>query len=482
MMQAALDALPREFQQLREIMEGLSKLVFQSRLFPMRHPSVERALNAAFIPLEAALEDKKSVRLIFTNGRICWFNFELTLTDTQDKAIHLFREALVKHSIGEIQFMKGVTRDELAALAGLLAGSGSKAGETSVSLINRIERINIRHGQAARTSVSGDAPGSAPLENDLLPAVRSAAVAAGHQGAMGEVVQGVLDKLDKIQSKDGTKARAKIIEVIERERGGTSTILLLNSLKAYDDYTFTHSVNVAVISAAVARNLGFGEDFVDTVAHAALLHDIGKLYVPRAIIHKTGRLTPSEWQTMKRHPIDGERILREEGIDLASRRVAYEHHMRHDLGGYPKPKRGFEVHKASEIVRIADSYDALTTIRPYRRQISPYNAIKLMERGSGTEFHTDYLLAFMRVLGNIPIGSIVRLSTGETGVVVGMNGGSAYPSRVRLLTDASGGEVEGEVLIDLGEMDASTKKPKRSIAGVVDQSARGVDIGRYVTR
>ncbi len=478
-MQAVLEALPHEFQQFREVVETLSKLVLQSRLFPARHPSVERALGSAFIHLDTALQGKKSVRLIFIDGVMHWLNFELDMTDTRDKAMHLFREALVKHSIGEMEFLNGVTKDEIAALAGLLAGSGSNLAGNLASLGGQIEKICVRHGyRAEATDETGD-PAIAPRESAGNQASRSGG-ASGSRGAMGMAVQGVLDKLEKIQSKDGTKARAKIIEVIEREGGGTATILFLNSLKEYEDYTFTHSVNVAVISAAIAKNLGLGEEFVDTVAHAALLHDIGKLYVPRGIIHKAGKLTPSEWQVMKRHPVDGERILREERFDLVSRRVAYEHHMRHDLGGDPAAKEGFEVHKASEIVRIADSYDALTTKRPYRKQINPYQAIKLMEKGNGTEFRKDYFLAFMRVLGNIPIGSMLRLDTGETALVIGMSGGSGDLPRVRLLTDESGREVSGEIVFDLNELDPATNKPKRRIASILDQAVRDVDIGQYV--
>jgi putative nucleotidyltransferase with HDIG domain len=478
-MQAVLEALPHEFQQFREVVETLSKLVLQSRLFPPGHPSVDRALGSAFIHLDAALQGKKSVKLIFVNGAMCWLNFELDLTEIQDKAMHLFREALVRQSIGELEFMNGVTKDEIAAFAALLAGCGPKRAGDFASLGGRIEKICVRHGYRAEKPDSDESADVAPRKPDERPAARSGA--AGNRGVMGRVVQGVLDKLEKIQSKDGAKARAKIIEVIEREGGGTATILLLNSLKEYDDYTFTHSVNVAVISAAIARNLGLGEDFVDTVAHAALLHDIGKLYVPRVIIHKAGRLTPSEWQTMKRHPVDGERILREEGFDLVSRRVAFEHHMRHDLTGYPTPKEGFEVHKASEIVRIADSYDALTTRRPYRRQINPYQAVKLMEKGSGGEFRKDYFHAFMRALGNIPIGSMLRLTTGETVLVIGMGAGSEDLPRVRVLTDASGNEASGDVVIDLNEIDPATNRPKRQIASILDQAVRDVDIGQYIS-
>jgi hypothetical protein len=154
--------------------------------------------------------------------------------------------------------------------------------------------------------------------------------------------------------------------------------------------------------------------------------------------------------------------------------------MRHDLSGYPSPKAGFEVHKASEIVRIADSYDALTTRRPYRRQISPYEAVKLMAAGSGSEFHPDYFSAFLRALGNVPIGSVLKLDTGETVLVVDIIGGSEDLPRVRVLADASGKTVHGDVIFDLNERDPATNEPRRRVVSVVDQPVRDVEIGQYI--
>ncbi len=477
-MKAVHSALPHEFQQFREVVESLAGLVLQTRLFPARHPSVERVLGSAFMHIDSALQRKKSVRLIHANGRICWLNYELDLSDTEDRAVHLLREALVRQRIGEMEFMSGVEKSDIAALAGLLATGGMKRDGSPVA---RMEKIRVRHGRDACASAPERSAGAGPREpGERRPP--KPANGAGKQGSIGTVVQGILGTLEKIQSADGTTARAKIVEVIERERGGTATVLLLDSLREYDDYTFTHSVNVAVISAAIARNLGLGDEFVDAVAHAALLHDIGKIYVPRAVIHKAGRLTPSEWQAMKRHPVDGERILREERLDLVSRRVAYEHHMRHDLAGYPSPKEGFEPHKASEIVRIADSYDALTTRRPYRRQISPYQAIKLMERGSGSEFSPDYFASFLRALGNIPIGSMLRLATGETVIVIGMSGGSGSLPCARILSDASGNGADGKAVIDLNEIDPSTNERKWRIERIIDQAVRDIDIGQYIAR
>jgi len=477
-MQDVLEALPFEFQQFREVVFSLARLVLQSRIFPARHPSVERSLGEAFMRLDAALQRKSSVKLLFASGVMYWLNFEFDLTEGCDKAMHLFREILTRQSIGEIEFMKGVTKDDIACFAALLATGGSHEADLG-ALGAHMENIRVRHGitpQELRPETGREA---ADREAGAPAQLKSARSVDG-ESKMGKVVRGILEKLEKIQSREGTKAGARILDVVEREGGNTVTILLLNSLKEYDDYTFTHSVNVAVISAAIAKTLSFNEDFVDTIAHAALLHDIGKLYVNRDIIHKCGRLTPAEWQAVKRHPVDGERILREERLDLVSRRVAYEHHMRHDLTGYPTPKEGFDVHKASEIVRIADSYDALTTRRLYRKQINPYDAINLMVKGSGSEFQKDYFDAFLRVLGNVPIGSVLKLNTGETVLVVDIIEGNGDFPRVRVLTDASGKPVDDEIIIDLNERDPTTNKPKRRIVLIVEQAVRDVEIGQYI--
>jgi len=479
-MQALLETLPHEFQQFREVVQSLAKLVLQFRLFPARHPAVERALSIAHAHLDSALQRKKSVKLLFANGVMHCINFELNMIDTDDKGMHLLREALTRHAIGEIEFMKGATKEELGSLASIIAAApGQDRSAAVASLGSVIQNIRVRHGYKPEELDAGEAGDAAERKPDKCPPAKGGRTGNG-DSKMGKIVRGMLDHLEKIQSKEGTKAGARILEVVEREAGNTATILLLSSLREYDDYTFSHSVNVAVISAAVAKSLGFTDEFVDAIAHAALLHDIGKIYVPREIIHKGGRLTPSEWQAIKRHPVDGERILREERLDLVCRRVAYEHHMRHDMTGYPTPKEGYEAHKASEIVRIADTYDALTTKRPYRRQINPYDALKLMVKSAGTEFHKDYLSAFLHVLGNIPIGSVLKLNTGETVLVVDISKTNDHLPRVRVLKDASGNEVTEEIIIDLNEREPITKKLKRQITLIVEQSVRDVEIGQYI--
>jgi putative nucleotidyltransferase with HDIG domain len=294
------------------------------------------------------------------------------------------------------------------------------------------------------------------------------------------MITGVLNKLEKISSTESGRAGRAIIDIVDREGRDSTLLLLLKSLGEYDSYTFDHSVNVAIISAAIARRLGYSDEETGKIGSAAILHDIGKLYVPKEIIHKKGRLTPAEWQKVKRHPADGERLLREEGMDMLTRRVAYEHHMRYDMKGYPMPKPGEKCLAASDIVRIADTYDALTTKRPYRKQISPFEALKLMEKGRGSEFHPEYFDVFLGLMGNVPIGSVLVLESGERALIVEIGVDGRLP-RARIISDSYGNEVKDGPVIDLGETDPQSGSRRYRIDSVADAPVRDIDIGKYVT-
>lgn len=479
MAQVVLDALPVEYQKFKEVIVSLARLLMQRRLFPPAYPSVQKALSEAFMRLDVFIQYKKLVTLRISKGSIFHLNFEMDITTGNNREIHLFRETLGKLSIGEIEFSKGITKEELAAFIDIL--ESASRNDKSIDLNeawSKIYHIGIRHGMQYESSASSEPETiekTAPVSTDNEQLAESK-----QKSDLGHIISEILHDLTKIQTGEGEKAGSRILNLIERGDKHTPVILLLESLKHYDDYTFTHSVNVAVITTAIARHIGFSEEKIDSIGIAALLHDIGKLYVPREIIHKTKRLTPSEWLLVKKHPIDGERILREEGVDVLSRRVAYEHHMRYDMRGYPKPKSGHQMHTASHIVRIADSYDALTTKRPYRKQMGPYGAIRMMFKYRGGEFHPGILDVFYSLLGNVPIGSVLKLSTGETALVIDINKTPEGLPLVRILTDAAGKPIGREIILDLNEKTPDGKTYVREITEIIDQQTRDVDVGSYV--
>jgi putative nucleotidyltransferase with HDIG domain len=479
------EALPVDFQKFKETICSLSRLLLQRRLFPSTHPSAEKALSEAFMRMDAFLHGKRSVTLKIFGEKIYFMNFEINILEMKDNAVYLLRETLKKLAVGEIILHSGVTKAELALFVDVLDKLSRSGGAIDSSdAWSGIEHIMIR-GSHSDHVVEKDADEDVEAEKSSAPSSRIIKMGQGTDQCdsnMCSYVSSILDGLEKLQTTDGETASRKVLDIFKSVGKDTPAVLLLRSLRDYDGYTFFHSVNVAVIAAAIARKLELDDEEVEGVGLAALLHDIGKLYVPKPILLKGGRLSPAEWIIVKRHPVDGEKILREERVNGICRAVAYEHHMCYDRKGYPTPKDGHEMHRASHIVRIADTYDALTTKRPYRKQLNPYEAIKVMEKTKGTEFHPDLLDVFMRVLGNIPIGSVIQLDTGETAIVVDVGASGSDLPRVRVIKDADGIEVEEEIIFDLNEKDPRTSTYKRRILDVKDAAIRDVDVGKYLVR
>jgi len=475
-----LEALPIDFQKFKEVICSLSRLLLQRRLFPETHPSAEKALSEAYLRVDSFLTKKNSITLSIEENKIYYLNFEIDILETKDNAIHLFRETLRKLQVGKIIITNGISKKEISTFAEVLERLSNRGAPVSAGdEWSKIEHIMIRGVRKEQPEENGSSRLAEEREKKGKRKVAERRWDRGDKN-MRRLVSDILARLDKIRTMEGRSASRRVLELFDAVGRNTAIVLMLKSLREYDSYTFLHSVNVAVIATALARKLDLDEEEIDVIGTSSLLHDIGKLYIPREILLKKGRLSPAEWIEVKKHPVDGERILREEGVDLRCRAVAYEHHMRFDRAGYPVPKQCYEISRASHIIRIADSYDALTTKRPYRKQLNPYEAIKLMIKTRGTEFHPEYFDVFMRVLGNIPLGSVLDLDTGERVIVIEPGHDGGILPRVRVLEDANGDEAEEDIILDLNEVDPRTSEFKRRILDVSDNAVRDVQVGSYL--
>src|SRR5215208_2686985 len=176
-------------------------------------------------------------------------------------------------------------------------------------------------------------------------------------------------------------------------------VIPLVQLKEFDQYTTTHSLNVAVLSMALAEFIGLGPRDVRAFGTAGLLHDLGKVRIPKDILNKPGKLSDAEWQVMRRHPTDGAKLIIESdrNLDLASV-VAYEHHMMLNGGGYPCTHFHRDCHHASKLVHICDVYDALRTNRPYRDAWEAERVIAHIQAGAGPDFDPELVKAFATMM------------------------------------------------------------------------------------
>jgi len=201
-----------------------------------------------------------------------------------------------------------------------------------------------------------------------------------------------------------------------------SLLVNLSDIRSFDDYTFAHSVNVAVLSLIMGIALGYDQIKLRNLGIGALLHDIGKIKIPLNILNKAGKLTDEEFEIMKSHSAEGFQILRENReFTILIAHIAYQHHERYDGTGYPRNLKEKNIHKFARIVAIADVYDALTADRPYRKRILPHEACEYLMGSCNSHFDYQLVSIFLQHVAPYPIGTIVLLNTGEKAVVVEQN-------------------------------------------------------------
>ncbi|MEZ0537673.1 HD-GYP domain-containing protein [Caldicellulosiruptoraceae bacterium PP1] len=208
-----------------------------------------------------------------------------------------------------------------------------------------------------------------------------------------------------------------IVTVIE-ELINTDAYLNIIELKTVDEYLYSHSVNTTLISLLIGIELGLGKKELYHLGISALLHDIGKKFIPREILDKPDKLTEQEYEEIKNHPILGYKYAREMGFSLLVCSGIIDHHERYNGEGYPNKKREKQISFFGRVISIADVYDALTSTRTYRKAFPPNEAFEYIGSLSGTHFEQKIVSAFTRRIFPYPIGTIVQLSNDMVGIVV----------------------------------------------------------------
>ena len=196
---------------------------------------------------------------------------------------------------------------------------------------------------------------------------------------------------------------------------------MLHNMRQIDDSTYAHSVNVALICRLIGKWKNFSEKDMDTLTLCGLLHDIGKSKIPNEIIGKPGKLTDSEYEEIKKHPVIGYNLVKNLDIDQRVKNAVLLHHERFDGKGYPLGLTGSEIDDFTSIVSIADVYDAMTANRCYRDGLCPFEVIAMFEKEGLTQFNPKYILTFLDHIANTYINNEVLLSDGSSGKIVLIN-------------------------------------------------------------
>ena len=362
--------------------------------------------------------------------------------------------------IERIAFERGVTPDELTTLVLTLAHPERTPGETAAGAAPADAMTTLQglhHIRVGRISLD---------ERVDTSAADVATIRRLYTDAVG-VAQTLWDLTLREGQPDPDEARELIDNLAQAVAQNRTALVALTALKEYDNYTFTHMVNVAILTMAQARALSVEGALLREFGLAALMHDIGKVRTPIELLHKPDKLTDREFDIMRMHVVDGAEILRRTpDIPALAPVVAFEHHLRLDGTGYPVGVTRSTLNLGTMLCSIADVYDAMRSQRAYQESFPTDRIISVLTRNDGLQFDQHLVRRFSQLMGIYPPGNMVRLDTGEIAVVLRIYAPDPGRPRVRVVVGADGAKLARPRDVNLWQSIETSPGPKAILSPV----------------
>jgi putative nucleotidyltransferase with HDIG domain len=440
-----------------DLVRRLAAAIRGATLYSPNHPLVQRGIDS-LIGMCAAIGRTTDPIVIGFIGDEVVVNAERLPKSAA--ALLGFARDMREREIEKISIHRGVTREELRNFIFELPDR-----RNPVPLPTRLQQKGVTRIVLGRLAIE---------KEDEDQGVGIAAARKVYGSAVETAEQLWLEA--KSGEKPDPNAARKIIDSLAKMVGGDRTSLLaLTSLKRYDNYTFTHMVNVSVLAMAQARALNLEGTLLREFGFAALMHDIGKVNTPQEVLNKPDKLTSEEFDIMQRHVLDGAHILRRTPeMPALAPIVAFEHHLRQDLSGYPRGIGHRNLNLCTQIVSIADVYDALRSTRVYREGLPSDRIKSIMSKKDDPAFNQRLLRRFINLIGLFPIGTLVRLNTDQIGVVTHEHPTDPFRPQVKIVRDREGKELEEALLVNTWEPDGRGDYPI-AVVEAVDPEAVGID-------
>jgi putative nucleotidyltransferase with HDIG domain len=390
-----------------------------------------------------------------------------------------FWQEMRRRRIGEMEFSEEVGPDNLKDLIYLLCGLEENNESNYLYVQKQLEYRNIESVHVNKLESFKDEDIYIDSEDQKRYSKEVYFKTIG-------LVKEVVESINQQKALNIRKAKRLMQNAVNAIMQDDSTLLGLANIKNYDEYTFNHSVNVAIYAIALGQRIGIPKKHLSHLGMAGLFHDIGKTKIPKDILNKTGKLSPEEWSMMRFHPVIGtELIMRmKEWGELSTRMIngAFEHHLRYDLTGYPRLTRKKKITLFGRIITIADFYDALVRPRVYNR--FPYVSEKIlgiMLERSGKDFDPAIVKVFINMIGVFPLGTLVLLNTNEMGIVTQIHEETELIDRPKVcLIYYGNGEYRRGNVVDLREMDQGTNDFKRGIVKTLDPNEYNINVAEFL--
>jgi HD-GYP domain-containing protein (c-di-GMP phosphodiesterase class II) len=461
----------------RTLILGLYGALRSLKLYPPENPVVQSSLadlarvSEELRMVEGDVDMRVAGEFIFVNSTR--LRLDLDNYTTFSYLLAQFRGS----GVGELKVVGPTsTRDWSVFLWFLLKPTGETPEQRFNELQNRLASTNVASFEIAPPMASEDEQKQRSESKEAAKRTYSQSVAA---------TKDVMNSVRMGQSPNLKKVKRVVQGIVDHILSDEASLVGLTTIRDYDDYTFTHSVNVCIFSVALGRRIGLSRLQLYDLGLAALFHDIGKSRVASEIINKPGQLTEDEWRMVASHPWMGVLALFQlrEATEFPYRsmRVAYEHHMKRDVSGYPRSMRTKSIGLFSRIVACADGFDAATSRRSY--QTEPLNpAAVLAEMRDNARRGQDQVVvkAFVSLLGIYPVGTFVVLDSFELAIVHSVSSDPAQLSRpmVLIVSDDLGNVRHPGDLVSLAEQDESGNY-RRSIIKTADPERYGIRVGDY---
>jgi HD-GYP domain-containing protein (c-di-GMP phosphodiesterase class II) len=460
----------------RKLLGALYGTLNALRLYPVENETVQQAIGElhALVERVVSKEGGAEVRVV---GDFFFLNeTRLRLDLSNFSTFGSFARSLHVHGIGAMEILPGIQRGEWAPFMSLLLRPPDGADPFGVFHerlgMTPVEHIDVRPASEV-DEPADDAEAVTAAKRTYAQSVKVA------KDALGDLRLGKAVNVRKV--------KRAVQGIVDQVLSNESSMVTMTTLRDFDEYTFTHSVNVCIFSVIIGQRLGLDRLQLYELGLGALFHDVGKQRIDVDIINKPTGLDPHEWGELKKHPTEGLLLLFQmQGFtDVPYRQMlmAYEHHMKTDLTGYPENRRPREPTLFSRIVSVADAFDAGTSVRSYQYEPWPPDAVlQEMRDNPKRGFDTLIVKVLITATGVYPVGTLVILDTHELAVVCQVNANPEllHRPKVRVISDPVGLPLSEPVTLDLATNDPATGAPIRQIIKTTDSQKYGIRVSDYL--
>jgi HD-GYP domain-containing protein (c-di-GMP phosphodiesterase class II) len=462
-----------------EFITKFYRLLKGTTIYDRKNVIIDRLTQECVQVINNTVRSEGNLFLKIVRDNFFFNNIQIIVGADKFPIFKAFWQDMRKRWIGEVEFSEELKGEHLRDFIYLLSGLEENNESNYLYVKKQLEHRNIESIEVGKLEFYKDEEIYVDSEDQKK---YSKEVYFKSIGIVKEVVEGI----NQQKALNIRKAKRLMQNAVNAIMQDDSTLLGLANIKNYDEYTFNHSVNVAIYAITLGQRIGIPKKHLSHLGMAGLFHDMGKTKIPREILNKTGKLSPEEWAIMRFHPVIGtELIMRmKEWGELSTRMIegAFEHHLRYDLTGYPKLSRKRKISLFGRIITIADFYDALVRPRVYNR--FPYVSEKIlgiMLERSGKDFDPAIVKVFINMIGIFPLGTLVLLNTNEMGIVTQIQEESELVDRPKVcLLYYSDGEYRKGKMVDLREMDEATRNFERSVVKTLDPNEYNINVAEFL--